>query len=92
MSDEVLVCMSADAELVAQGSTFDRKCATCDTAVALAPSGQLFMVAHPAAEIMCFRCWSESDEDFGESQLAADPETIRHEMRTATPNLRRTRN
>lgn len=59
MSEEnqVLVCMSADAPLMAEGSTLVHRCATCKQHVMMAPSGQQFLKQHPEAEIMCFRCW-----------------------------------
>lgn len=88
----VLVCMSINAALMPQGSTVDQKCRSCDQCVVMAPSGQQFMRDHPDAEIMCFRCWQESGEQFEIGGFAADDETIRREAQTAVPNLHRERN
>jgi hypothetical protein len=88
----VLVAMNADCPRMVPGSIFNRQCSTCGGKVMIAPSGQKYLRQNPHAEIMCYRCYRRSDEDFQFSGLAAEPETIVHEMNSSVPNMRRYRN
>jgi len=97
MADEyTIVCAPADAPFMARGSVFDHACGKCGGKVMLAPSGQAFLQKHPRAEICCLRCHAQhrlvARGDYFTVSETASLETVSEEMRTAEPNLRRSRN
>jgi hypothetical protein len=83
-----VVCAPADSPMVVPGSDFTHVC-ECGTRVMLAPSGQRYLKAHPAAKVICYGCIPDDDVD---AILAADIETIISEARTAQHNFYRERN
>ncbi len=90
LEPKVLVCSLADAPMVARGSVFHHQCAKCGRRVAVAPTGQRFLKDNPQTQIVCLFCFTPEPE--GRAELTASKEQILEEMRTATTNLRRSRN
>lgn len=89
----IVICAPADSPLECEGTSYDRSCSRCNSAVMLAPSGQEFVRNTPDAEIVCIPCYLFGQADPHEFDgLAGDPEKIVAEIATARPNMRRYRN
>jgi hypothetical protein len=89
--DYTIVCAPADAPLAPIGSVFHHACGACGGKVMMAPSGQAFLRKHPLAAIRCLRCQPIAPRDYRPPETAS-LDTVLEEMRTAGPNLRRSRN
>lgn len=89
----IIVCAPADPSLEIPGSSYDRFCSRCGCRLMIAPSGQAFLLQHPAAQIVCLRCHLGSPVDPDEEMaVAGDAARVLAEMATARPNMRRHRN
>lgn len=92
MSDEriLLLCARADrAQLVPNGSTFDKLCSRCGQHVALAPSGVKFLLK-TNAEIVCLQCHNPAGTIV--EGLSAGPDDFEKEMGSLQPSNWMTRN
>jgi hypothetical protein len=85
------VCARADEPRACEGSIFGKYCAGCRAEVMIAPSGQDILRLHPDMKIICGPCFGLVREPH-KIALAASPEQIRNEAKTARPNMRRFRN
>jgi hypothetical protein len=92
--EKILVCASADAPLMAAGSTFDRACSQCGVRVMVAPSGRLALSRDPDLVLLCMRCALEAMNQCpeGSIQIAALPFGSVEEIASAQPNTWRKRN
>jgi hypothetical protein len=59
----LIVVRQADMRVVHPRQDNSRVCARCAQPVAIYPSGQLVLVAHPETEIVCNRCYRPGDVD-----------------------------
>lgn len=93
MTQEFLVCMRADAEWVAQGSSFNRTCSRCTARVMVAPSGQALLRREPLLAIVCSICYARHPPNLPvDVRLAGEPQQIAREILSAVPNFWRKRN
>jgi hypothetical protein len=87
----VLICMPLDAAIKVVPHSIRDKCSSCNSIVAIAPTGQRFLKANPEAIILCAFCYVP-DPDDAAGKLAAPETEILAEMATAEPNTWRNRN
>jgi len=86
--DEYLVAANAsDVSIVAEGTVFTHFCEQCFSRVAIAPTGQRRLRAHPGMKVICVRCFPKlAESEDVEIHIPSDVvDEIRHGRKIPSP-------
>jgi hypothetical protein len=92
MESPILVCAMADDPIMVAGTSFAHRCAHCQRAVMMSPSGQKFLRENAAALVICAICFVARADKCAGLALPAPLDEILRELKTGQPNYRRQRN